>query len=261
MTRDLVAEIVRRDRQVIGGGLIFITLLAWIYLITGAGMEMDADGMDMAMVMPMTWTPRLMVIMFLMWWIMMIAMMVPSAAPMIMLFAAVNRRQRERDAPYVPTVIFASGYLVAWAGFSLAATSLQWALDRAGLMTMAMASASDWLGATLLIAAGLYQLTPLKHACLRHCRSPVAFVTGHWRPGARGALRMGLWHGSYCVACCWVVMGLLFYGGIMSFYWIVGLAVLVLLEKLLPAGHRLGSLSGIAFLIWGIWLAGRALPG
>jgi len=158
-------------------------------------------------------------------------------------------------------VIFASGYLVAWAGFSLAATALQWALDRAGLMTMAMASASDWLGATLLIAAGIYQLTPLKHACLRHCRSPVAFVTEHWRPGPRGALRMGLWHGSYCVACCWVVMGLLFYGGIMSFYWIVGLAVLVLLEKLLPVGHRLGSLSGIAFLIWGIWLAGQALLG
>ena len=222
-------------------------------------MDMDMNGMDPDMVMPMTWTPGLFLVMFLMWWIMMIAMMLPSAAPMILLFATVNRRQRVLDAPYVPTSVFASGYLAAWAGFSLLATVLQWLLDRSGLMTMAMASASDWLGAALLIAAGLYQLTPLKHACLEHCRSPFAFISQHWRTGTAGAFRMGLWHGTYCVACCWAVMGLLFYAGVMNFAWIAGLAVFVLVEKLLPAGHRFGTLSGWLFLIWGSALAARTL--
>jgi len=226
-------------------------LLAWGWLLAGAGMDMDMTGMDMDMVMPVDWSPGYAFLMFWMWWIMMIAMMLPSAAPMILLFTLVNRRSRERDAPWVPTAVFASGYLIAWGGFSLAATLLQWWLEQSGWLTMSMASATPWLSGTILIAAGIYQLTPLKHACLRHCRGPVEFISGHWRPGDIGALRMGLEHGTFCVGCCWVVMGLLFYGGVMNLYWIVGLAVLVLLEKILPAGHWLGSLSGIGFLIWG----------
>ena len=276
VSRDLVETVVRRDRLVVAGGLALITSLAWLYLLTGAGMDMgdmdmgdmdmgdmdmgnmDMSGMDMAG-MHMAWDARYAVIMFLMWWIMMIAMMMPSAAPMILLFAAVNRRSRERDAPWVPTTFFATGYLIAWAGFSLGATAIHWSLDRSGLMTPAMASSADWLGAVLLIAAGLYQLTPLKHACLRHCRSPVAFVTAHWQPGRAGALRMGLWHGAFCVACCWVVMGLLFYGGVMSFTWIVGLSIFVLLEKLLPAGHGFGYVTGAGFIAWGLWLLATKL--
>jgi predicted metal-binding membrane protein len=183
---------------------------------------------------------------------MMVAMMLPSAAPMILLFALVNRRSREQGASYVPTACFAAGYLIVWGGFSLAATLLQWWLEQSGWLTMSMASASRWLGGGLLIAAGLYQLTPLKHACLRHCRGPIEFISRSWRPGRRGALRMGLEHGAFCVGCCWVVMGLLFYGGVMNVFWIVGLAVLVLLEKVLPAGHGLGSLSGLGFIAWGV---------
>ena len=249
-----VEALARRDRLVIAGALILVTLLAWLYLLSGAGMDMDMEGMDMNMVMPMDWTPGYALVMFLMWWIMMIAMMLPSAAPMILLFALVNRRSRARGASYVPTAFFASGYLIAWGGFSLVATLLQWWLEQSGWLTMAMASAYPWLGGVLLIAAGVYQLTPLKHACLRHCRGPIEFITHHWRPGSKGALRMGLEHGAFCVGCCWVVMGLLFYGGVMNLYWIVGLAVLVLLEKILPAGHRLGSLSGIGFVVWGVLL-------
>ncbi|UCC13506.1 MAG: DUF2182 domain-containing protein [Gammaproteobacteria bacterium] len=251
---DVVEAIARRDRLVVISGLVLITLLAWIYLLSGAGMDMDMDGMDPDMVMPMPWSPAYAFVMFLMWWVMMIAMMLPSAAPMILLFALVNRKSRELHAPYVSTSIFALGYLVAWGGFSIAAVVLHYLLEQAGLLSMRMASAADWLGAALLIAAGVYQFTPLKDACLRHCRSPIAFIAEHWRPGPSGALRMGIYHGAYCVGCCWVVMGLLFYGGVMSMWWIVGLAALVLLEKVLPIGRGIASLSGVGFLVWGAWI-------
>jgi predicted metal-binding membrane protein len=252
---DLVSGILetaaRHDRRVIAGALGFITLLAWIWLLSGGGMDMPSS-MDMNMVMPMDWTPLYALVVFVMWWVMMIAMMLPSAAPMILLFAMVNRCSRTLGAPYVPTAVFASGYLAAWGGFSLAATLAHWWLGQVAWLNMGMASANRWFSGVLLIAAGLYQLTPLKHACLRHCRGPIEFVTRHWRPGYAGALHMGLVHGAYCVGCCWVVMGLLFYGGVMNLYWIVGLAVLILLEKLLPAGARLGNISGMGFLVWGL---------
>ncbi|MGB5211524.1 MAG: DUF2182 domain-containing protein [Gammaproteobacteria bacterium] len=246
-----IETVVRHDRLVTAAALSLITALAWAWLLAGAGMDMDMDGMDPDMVMPMDWSPGYAAVMFFMWWIMMIAMMLPSAAPMILLFGLVNRRSCEQGAPWVPTTIFASGYLIAWGGFSLVATLLQWWFEQAGWLSMAMASANRWLSGGILIAAGIYQLTPLKHACLRHCRGPVEFISQHWRPGPGGALRMGLEHGAFCVGCCWVVMGLLFYGGVMNLYWIVGLAVLVLLEKIVPTGHWLGSLSGVGFLLWG----------
>jgi predicted metal-binding membrane protein len=215
----------------------------------------DAPGamrdMAMAAVTPATWTPGYACLMFFMWWIMMVAMMLPSAAPMILLFAMINRRQRERAAPYVPTGMFAAGYLLVWGAFSLVAVTAQWGLERTGLLSSMMASTSVMLGAGLLIAAGVYQLTPLKHACLRHCRSPIFFISHHWRPGASGALRMGVAHGAFCAGCCWFLMALLFYGGIMNLYWIVGLAVFVLLEKTIPAGHWLGGLTGVLLIAWG----------
>jgi predicted metal-binding membrane protein len=254
----LLTQVVRRDRLVVVGSLAAISLIAWAYLLAGAGMEMDMT-MDMSMVMPMSWTPQYAAVVFVLWWIMMIAIMLPSAAPKILLFATVNRRSREQGNPYVPTGLFASGYLIAWGAFSITATLLHWLLDRAGLMSMDMSSASTWLGALLLVSAGIYQLTPLKYACLRNCRSPLEFVMRYWRPGRAGALRMGIRHGAYCVGCCWVVMGLLFYGGVMNIYWIVGLSVLVLLEKVLPGDRYFGYLSGIAFLTWGLWLAFSAL--
>jgi predicted metal-binding membrane protein len=208
----------------------------------------DLAGMAMA---PAVWTPGYAGLMFFMWWIMMMAMMLPSAAPMILLFAVINRKQRDKGAPYVPTGIFAAGYLLVWGAFSLVAVSTQWGLERSGLLSSTMASTSVLLGATLLIAAGVYQLTPLKHACLRHCRSPFAFIVQHWRLGDLGALRMGIEHGAFCAGCCWFLMALLFYGGIMNLYWIIGLALYVLLEKTIPAGHWLGRLAGILLIGWG----------
>ena len=247
---DLIEQLVRRDRLVIAGALLLVTLMAWWYMLAGAGMDMG----DMDMSMPMPWSAGYAVTVFFMWWIMMVAMMLPSAAPMILLFGLVGRRSHSQGAPRVSTAIFALGYLIAWGGFSLLATGVHWVLDQSGFLSAQMASQSRLFGGLLLVSAGVYQLTPYKHACLRHCRGPLDFVTRYWRPGIRGALQMGLRHGVLCVGCCWVVMGLLFYGGVMNLYWIVGIAMLVLLEKLLPAGHYLGTVSGILFIVWGLWL-------
>ncbi|MEZ5445766.1 MAG: DUF2182 domain-containing protein [Gammaproteobacteria bacterium] len=244
----------RRDRAVVLGAMALITALAWAYLLAGAGMSMDMQGMDVDMVMPTVWTPGYALVVFLMWWIMMTAMMLPGAAPFVLLFALVNRRRREQGAPYVPTVVFAWGYLLVWGGYSVAAALLQWWLQKAGWLTMAMAATYPGLGGVLLVAAGLYQLTPWKHACLRRCRGPVEFIARHWRRGYGGALRMGILHGAHCAGCCWLAMGLLFYGGVMNVYWIVGLSALMLMEKLLPAGHAVGTMSGVAFIAWGGWL-------
>ena len=155
---------------------------------------------------------------------MMAAMMLPSAAPILLLFARINRKEKSAGRPFIPTGIFAAGYLVAWGGFSALATGLQWALERLGLLSPMMATTSYWLGGAILLAAGVWQLTPIKGICLRHCRSPMGFLVQSWRPGRGGAFRMGLEHGSFCLGCCWFLMGLLFFGGIMNLFWIIGLA-------------------------------------
>lgn len=272
--------VLARDRLIVLLGLVTVIALAWAYLLLGAGMAMsvmDMAGHDSnmsaqhdlgeamrrahaAMLSPAVWTPGYAMLMVVMWWVMMVAMMLPSASPMILLFARIQRSQQAKGAPFVPTGVFAAGYLVVWGGFSVLAAGTQWGLERAGLLSTMLSSTSGRFGGILLLAAGLYQLTPLKHACLRHCRSPLQFITHYWRNGTAGALRMGTEHGAFCLGCCWLLMGLLFLGGIMNLYWILGLALLVLLEKTLPVGHWLGSLTGIGLIVWGGWvLAGTLL--
>ena len=173
---------------------------------------------------------------------------------MILMFATVNRKNRERGDPAVPTGAFAASYLQTWGAFSLVATILQWLLEEASLLTPMMDSASLPLGATLLIAAGIYQMTPLKYACLRHCRSPLHYIAGRWRGGTLGAMRMGLEHGAFCLGCCWVLMGLLFYGGVMNIWWIAGLTLYVILEKTAPYGHWISRFSGAVLICWGMAL-------
>ena len=175
------------------------------------------------------------------------------------LFAAVNRKQRAQDAPYVPTGVFVAGYAIVWGGFSLLATGAQWGLGSAGILSTMLASTSALFGGVVLLAAGIYQFTPLKNACLRHCRSPIQYITHHWRPRSLGALQMGIEHGVFCLGCCWTLMALLFVGGVMNLYWIAGLALFVLLEKTIPAGHRLGAVSGIGLILWGGWMVAGAL--
>ena len=261
--------VVRRDRLIVVTALIAVIALSWAYLLAGAGTGMSAFEMTrmsrlgmagsmaegsmacIAMMTPVVWTPGYAVLMFFMWWVMMVAMMLPSAAPMILLFATVNRKQRETGHPHVATSMFAVGYLAAWAGFSLVAVILQWGFAQTGILSPMLVGTNVIFGGVLLLAAGIYQLTPIKHACLRHCRSPLAFLGTYWRRGARGALRMGLVHGAFCVGCCWFLMGLLFFGGVMNVYWIAGLALFVLFEKTIPAGHWIGYATGVALLVWG----------
>jgi len=179
--------------------------------------------------------------------------MLPSAAPMILLYAAVNRRAREQGGgALLPTGIFAWGYVTVWGAFSVIAAGLQWAFEGAGILSPAMMNSTSRLfAAGILLAAGLYQLTPVKAACLRHCRGPLAFLMGRWRAGRWGAFRMGVEHGAYCLGCCWALMALLFFGGVMNLYWIAGLAIVVLLEKTLPAGAVVGRITGALLAAWG----------
>ncbi len=235
----------RRDRLVFLAGLTLVVALSAAWIVSGAGMS---NGMMME---PAVWTPTYALLMVAMWAVMMVAMMLPSAAPMLLLYLKVARNNQATAAPLAPASFMAFGYVLAWCGFSVAATAAQWALEQARLLSPMLATTDAWLGAGILIAAGAWQLTPIKAACLRHCRSPIGFLSGHWRPGNGGAFRMGLAHGAYCLGCCWFLMALLFFGGVMNLYWIAGLAAFVLLEKTLPYGHWLGRLVGVGLVVWG----------
>jgi predicted metal-binding membrane protein len=257
-------DLLRRDRAVVLASLIGLTALAWFYLVDTA-LDMDVGAMDgsaggvLAMA-PMPWDATHFALMFLMWAIMMVGMMLPSAAPMILLFAAIDRRKRLSRSPFLRTAVFTLGYLLTWTAFSLAATALQWALNGAALLSPMLVSTSHVLGVTLFIAAGIYQLTPLKHACLQHCRSPVHFITAHWRPGTAGALRMGVEHGAYCVGCCWFLMGLLFVGGVMNLLWVAVIAAFVLIEKVVPRGELVAWASGVLMLTFASYLLLQLRP-
>jgi predicted metal-binding membrane protein len=248
----------RFDRFVIFLALLALTAIAWLWLVSlsrsMSGMEMaDMPGMSMPMAAP--WTAATFALTFAMWWVMMHGMMLPSAAPMILTFATLNRNKRTRGQAYVPTSSFTLGYLVVWGVFSAAATVAQWALDCLALLSPSLTTISPVLGGGLLIAAGTYQFTPVKQACLRHCRSPFAFVLNHWREGRMGALRMGLEHGAYCLGCCWVLMVLLFAVGVMNLLWVVAIAAFVFVEKLLPGGVWIGRIVGGVMVGLGAWMA------
>ena len=177
-----------------------------------------------------------------------------SAAPVLLLFVKINRKNKAAAAPLIPTGLFAMGYLVTWGAFSVMAVALQWQLERARLLSPMLETTNLWLGAGILLAAGLWQLTPMKAACLDHCRTPLGFLTGNWHAGHLGAFRMGVEHGGWCLGCCWFLMALLFFGGVMNLYWIVGLAVFVLMEKIFPFGHWFGRTVGIVLVGWGVLL-------
>jgi predicted metal-binding membrane protein len=249
----MLSALLRHDRALVLAGLAFVIALSWIWLLMGAGIPMDEMDMGGGQIMLMApaWTVGYAALIFSMWIIMMAAMMLPSAAPAILLVIALKKQQGEDHAAH-SSGLFALGYLAVWAGFSLIATGLQWGLDRAGLLSETMASGSTVLAASLLSAAGVYQWTPWKQACLRHCRSPFDFLTRYWRRGAFGPTRAGAWHGAFCLGCCWMLMALLFVGGLMNILWIAGLALLVLVEKLAPLGPRVSQLTGIVLIGWGV---------
>jgi predicted metal-binding membrane protein len=267
MSDSTLETVLRRDRWVVGGALGIIVALAWGYVLWLAN-DMDMGGMDMTgfrmipagigIMLPAgePWRAIEFAYVFLMWAVMMVGMMAPSAAPMILMYASLGRKGKAQGKPFAATGWFAAGYLLAWSGFSLAATFLQWVIERAALLDSRMAIDSNLLGAIVLIAAGVYQWTLLKDVCLAQCQSPLLFLMRHggFRDSPRGCLLLGLRHGGYCVGCCWVLMALLFVGGVMNVLWITLLTLLVLLEKLPPAGRWIARAAGMACAAAGAWL-------
>ena len=248
----LTGSLPRRNRIAILASLFGITLLAWVYLIV---MALSMDDMSMTageMMRIRPWSGLDFLLMFLMWAVMMVGMMVPTAVPMTLIYAAVPRKAASQNTPLSPTAVFVAGYIAMWCLFSVAATLIQWVLDQAALLSLMMVSNSPALGAGLLMGAGIYQWTPFKDACLQHCRAPAYFFARHWRSGASGAFRLGLEHGAYCLGCCWVLMGLLFLGGVMNLLWIAAITFFVLLEKLSPWGVKGGRVVGAAMVLAGI---------
>ena len=242
--------LLKRDRLLVLSGVTALAALAWAYMVY---LALNNNAMGMAMAQLGSWTATDFALMFLMWAVMMTGMMVPTAAPMILLFATVNRRSRQQQRPFVSTGVFLSGYVLVWCGFAVVATVGNWALHANSLLDSMMGeSTSAYLGGGLLIVAGAFQWSRLKYACLTHCRSPLSFLMTDWREGSRGALNMGLRHGTYCVGCCWILMGLLFVLGVMNLLWIAALAGFVLLEKVLPFGRVGGRIAGGAMALSGL---------
>ncbi|XUW91136.1 DUF2182 domain-containing protein [Burkholderia sp. M6-3] len=249
---------VGRERVITALGIVAVVAFSWVYVWTGAGIGMSAlemtavalfphrladggGGMDLSL-------PTV----ILMWWVMMIAMMTPSAAPLILLYRRVLRHHASTESSSaIPSLFLLAGYLTAWLAFSICAASLQKVLQPTGLISeMMLWSRSAPLSAIVLASAGLYQFSPLKRACLAQCRSPVNFLTSHWRPGVAGSFMLGMRHGIYCVGCCWLLMALLFVGGIMNLIWIAALALIVFVEKILPGGERVGRVLGVVLIVW-----------
>ena len=253
-------HLLQRDRRLVACGLALIVAIAWASLLSGAGtgmsaLDLTAMSREMRMDQP-TWTLGYAAVMFAMWWIMMVAMMLPSVTPVLLLAAALNRKARPGRNPFGAVACFAFGYLGVWAFFGLLAVAAQWSLTQAGLFSAMMHVTSEKVAGALLIAAGAWQFTSIKRACLRGCRSPARLLASRRRRDNFGAIVMGVEHGAYCVGCCWSLMALLFVGGVMNLYWIASLAAFVLVEKLLRWGEQISRWMGAAFIICGAALIG-----
>jgi predicted metal-binding membrane protein len=241
-----------KDRAIVLASLAGITLLGWIYLAETVGDMADMGAMMDIPDMPMPSPMEQFVLVATMWAVMMVGMMLPGAAPMILLFTTVQRKQSAH--PVSMSGAFGVGYLLVWGGFAVAAAALQVLLAYAALLSSSLAFASPLLAGGAFLVAALYEFSPFKDRCLTHCRSPLAFITQHWRPYFRGALRMGAVHGAYCLGCCWVMMLLLFAVGVMNLLWVAVLSALVLLQKVLPGGRLVPRATGVVMAAVGLAL-------
>jgi predicted metal-binding membrane protein len=232
-----------RSQAALDGGLLSIQSLQ---LVCGLALSPEATKSSTLFNLQAFWA------LFTMWTVMQIGMMSPTAVPMVLMHTKVERHSHPQRSPYAATAIFFLGYIIVWAAFSAVFAVLQLGLQSADLLSPLMASNTPWLASGILIAAGLFQFSPLKQACLNQCRSPVTYLMTEWRNGRSGALLMGLKHGLHCVGCCWVLMALLFVAGVMNLFWMAIITAFVLIEKLLPNGDRFGRFVGVGFIVWGI---------
>jgi predicted metal-binding membrane protein len=253
MTNNIAQAAVRRDRNIVLTGLAAVIFAATLYTISMAGQF--NKPVDVAL-MPTSHSGGLggqsFLMLFSMWTVMQVAMMSPTAVPMILLYVKIERHRQPQRLPFVRITLFFLGYVLLWAIFSAVFAITQIRLHAVDLLSPTMASTSPWLSGGILIAAGLFQFSSLKQACLKQCRSPVTFLMTEWRDGRSGALRMGLLHGVHCVGCCWVLMALLFVAGVMNLFWMAAITAFVLIEKLTSGGEIFGRIVGVGLIIWGI---------
>jgi predicted metal-binding membrane protein len=244
-SQGLPTLVARQPKQV--AAILVLSLVGWAFL---AWLFIDMDHPFAQLTMPdsATWSVASLLAIWLMWAVMMGAMMLPSALPMILTFTELGTRSGEQARGRS----FVAAYLLVWFAFSAAATALQWAFQAMGWINPMIVSTSAALTGLLLVIAGLYQFSPLKKVCLSHCRTPIGFLLGEWRPGAGGAFVMGLRHGLSCVGCCWALMMLLFVGGVMNLAWIAALSVAVAIEKLAARGEWLGAALGLGLIAAGL---------
>jgi predicted metal-binding membrane protein len=258
VAKRLDATLTSRDRLLIWSCVVLVTTLAWAYLFhldrqMASAMAHDRMMAEMGMTMDMPWTMTDVFFTFAMWAVMMVGMMAGTAAPVMLLFAGAHARRGRTRVPLV-VLMFGLGYAIVWVGFSACAAAAQWALHGAAMLSMTMAASSRPLAGGILTVAGVYQLTPLKRACLTHCRSPLGFLMTSWRDGAIGALRMGVHHGAYCLGCCWALMCVLFVVGVMNLVWVAALTVFVLVEKVGPAGVVVARIAGVGMIVLGAFV-------
>ncbi len=238
-----------RQRNLILGALLLLAAGAWALLLRqaamGDAMAMGASGLTMGMAAPL----------FLAIWIlMMVAMMFPAAAPMILMFATIARGKRQRAQPFAPTWLFVSAYLLVWSVAGIAAYLLAMGIELLAAADPSLTMYGAQAGGAILILAGIYQLSPLKHVCLAKCRSPLQFVLSSWRDGYGGAFRMGLAHGVYCLGCCWLLFLILFPLGVMNIAIMAVLTALIFAEKSLPLGQRIGQVAAGVLIVYGVVL-------
>ena len=269
-------ELLRREQLAVLAALALLTVAAWGLTVSRMGDMVPMGGATPAMShgtmaeqsamggMAMDDLGELelgtRLLLFLgMWVTMMAAMMLPAAAPMILLYGTISRRRRERGGAFVPTWVFVGGYLATWTAFGACAYLLGEVGDGLARASATLGALGPRAAALAMLAAGLYQLTPLKQRCLSHCRSPLDFAMHHWRPGTGGALRMGAEHGAYCVGCCWVLMVLLVTVGLASLPWMGLITLIISAEKLLPRGRLVTS--AVAICLIGLGVVALARPG
>jgi predicted metal-binding membrane protein len=252
MTNSVAQAVGKRDRNIVLTGLAAVIFTAAIYTVFMAGQF--NKPMDVAL-MPSTHSDmvgaRGFLMLFIMWAVMQVAMMSPTAVPMILMHGKIERHRQPGKVPFFRIALFFFGYVILWALFSAVFAVLQIGLRSAALLSPTMGSASPLLSGGILIAAGLFQFSHLKQACLKQCRSPVTYLMTEWRNGRVGALFMGLKHGAHCVGCCWVIMALLFVAGVMNLFWMAAITTFVLIEKLAARGEYFGRIVGVGLIIWG----------
>jgi predicted metal-binding membrane protein len=248
----LLEKILKNDRLIIIAGIAVVSLISWTYL---AKMSVST-GLLTSVHAAHTWKMNDLISHFIMWIVMMIAMMLPTAGPMILTFSFISRDRKQKEQPYVKSSIFVMGYLIVSVGYSFLATLLQWWLHHNALLTSVGASSSYLFSGMLLLAAGIFQWSKIKQACLRFCRNPFNFVMANWKEGVPGALHMGIKHGLLCAGCCWALMLLMFVGGMMNLIWMILITAIILIEKVAPRGDIFAKVTGVAMVVIGIYLVG-----